>query len=203
MDVNKFPKNGPVDSWLFLPLARRVGLLLHACGLTPNAVTTLSLLAGVSALLCVIWDQPVGAMALFVVFYVLDCADGIMARMFGQCSDFGEVFDYLKDAGLVSAGSLVVVGKMGGWWVPAAQALGLYLIAWEGVMNCRAHHRRHGHFDFYSDKVRRRLFRLYLIMMWLCYRIGRPIVNWPLHWFGSGEIVVLSLFVLHAAASGP
>ena len=208
MEFDKFPTNGPVDSWVFMPAERRVGPLLHACGMTPNMVTTLSLLAGLVALMCIWLNRPLEASALLVVFYILDCADGIMARTYSQCSDFGEVYDFLKDFVFFIAFSSVNTMKMGTWLVPAAACLGLYLLAWEGVMGCRACHRREGHYDFYADKVRRRLWRPYLVLMWLSYRLGRPIVNWPLHWIGSGEVVFMSLLLLLASglsqsASGP
>ncbi|MBV9125617.1 MAG: CDP-alcohol phosphatidyltransferase family protein [Planctomycetes bacterium] len=208
MNFNKYPTNGPVDTWIFLPLAGRLSPLLHACRLTPNAVTTLSLLAGLLALLCYWQNQSVAAVVLLLVYYLLDCADGILARTYGLTSDFGEVYDYLKDMVLFVILAAVILLKWGAWTVPLLEGAALYLMAWEGVMDCRACYNRHGHYDVYAVKARRHLFRPYLAMMYLCSRIGRPIVNWPLHWLGSGELVALAAILpflpgkINAAASG-
>ncbi len=69
--------------------------------ITPNQITLLSaLVAGVaSALLCA-WPGYTGLVVAIVVYeasYVLDCADGMLARLRGTQSARGHLLDFLMD----------------------------------------------------------------------------------------------------------
>lgn len=85
------------------PLGRRVAALAHLAGLTPNHVTALS--AGVTVLgliaLVVLPPSPVLGIMVAVALatgYVLDSADGQLARLRGTGSLAGEWLDHVVDA---------------------------------------------------------------------------------------------------------
>lgn len=82
-----------------------VAMAAALMGLTPNHLTLLSCLTGVSAFVTAFFlptDQPTASvLALFTAgmfAFVLDCADGILARGTGQITRFGGFFDHTLDA---------------------------------------------------------------------------------------------------------
>ena len=105
--------------WVNRRLARFVAALAHTVGLTPNAVTALS--AGVSlaglVLLVVLPPSPmlgVLVAALLAFGYLLDSADGQVARLGGTSSLAGEWLDHVVDAIRTPAIHLaVLVGLLG------------------------------------------------------------------------------------------
>lgn len=96
--VNKLPDEleNPMESILyrhiddFLPFYKKIGL-------TPNGLTTISLLLGLAAVL-LIWQNHyiLGALLWFVSYYY-DCADGKMARRYKMTSPFGDLYDHVSD----------------------------------------------------------------------------------------------------------
>ena len=78
---------------LVVPLART--------GITPNQVTFLTLpvfLAGAAVLaLLPSWGALVAGAAIIELSYVLDCADGQLARLKGTSSPVGAHLDFLMD----------------------------------------------------------------------------------------------------------
>ncbi len=83
----------PLAAVLVVPLART--------GITPNQVTFLTLpvfLAGAALLaLYPSWGALVGGAAIIELSYVLDCADGQLARLKGTSSPVGAHLDFLMD----------------------------------------------------------------------------------------------------------
>jgi phosphatidylglycerophosphate synthase len=83
------------------PLAAVVVTVLAPTSITPNQVTFLTLpvfLAG-AALLALVptWGALIGAAAIMEFSYVLDCADGQLARLKGTSSPVGAHLDFLMD----------------------------------------------------------------------------------------------------------
>jgi len=83
------------------PLAAVVVVPLARTGITPNQVTFLTLpvfLAG-AALLALLpsWGALVAGAAIIELSYVLDCADGQLARLKGTSSPVGAHLDFLMD----------------------------------------------------------------------------------------------------------
>lgn len=74
--------------------------LLSRLPVTPNQITTLSLLAGLGAAACFLHPSPriklTGAL-LFVICYILDNCDGEIARNKHMCSNFGKYYDTFVD----------------------------------------------------------------------------------------------------------
>eukprot|EP00760_Papus_ankaliazontas_P000327 PhM_4_TR10054/c5_g3_i1/m.42509/K00999/CDIPT; CDP-diacylglycerol--inositol 3-phosphatidyltransferase len=53
------------------------------------------------------YDQPVAFLAAYTISFVLDAADGHMARLLGQCSTFGAILDMITDR--FATGGLVLI----------------------------------------------------------------------------------------------
>lgn len=103
-------------------LARRLVVPLRHSALTPNHVTTLSLLVGLAAAGLFAAGGALahlGALVL-ILSLVLDHADGELARMTGRSSAFGHYYDLAAD-GLVlttvflGIGVGLPPGALGGW----------------------------------------------------------------------------------------
>src|SRR6185369_10693433 len=103
---------------LVVPLART--------GITPNQVTFATLpvfLAGAAVLaLWPSWGALVAGAAIIELSYVLDCADGQLARLKGTSSPVGAHLDFLMDE--LKAFALIAAIAIR-WWMPAHDALGL------------------------------------------------------------------------------
>jgi hypothetical protein len=94
-DINWFTE------WIARPPAAVVVYVLRGTPITPNQVTFLSafVAAGACALLiaCLGWVPLVIAAALFEFSFVLDCADGMLARLRKLASPLGHLLDFLMD----------------------------------------------------------------------------------------------------------
>jgi len=76
--------------------------------LTPNGITTISLIFGLLAIYALykgwIWVFIVS----YVISYFFDCTDGHYARKYNQVTDFGDLYDHAKDI-IVFIGICVVL----------------------------------------------------------------------------------------------
>ena len=94
-DINWFTE------WIARPPAALVVYVLRGTPITPNQVTFLSafVAAGACAMLiaCLGWVRLVIAAALFEFSFVLDCADGMLARLRKLASPLGHLLDFLMD----------------------------------------------------------------------------------------------------------
>ena len=70
---------------------------LHCMGVTPNMVTTASLVAGMGAAYTLNDHKYELSALLTILAYFLDCADGYMARKYEQTSNFGDWYDHISD----------------------------------------------------------------------------------------------------------
>jgi phosphatidylglycerophosphate synthase len=94
-DINRFTE------WVCRPAAAVVVYLLRSTPITPNQVTFLSVLvcAGACAMFVLLpgWQGAIAAAAVFEVSFVLDCADGQLARIRQTPSVLGHLLDFLMD----------------------------------------------------------------------------------------------------------
>ncbi|MEG1545292.1 MAG: CDP-alcohol phosphatidyltransferase family protein [Tannerellaceae bacterium] len=85
-----------IDLLFYRPIGYRWALLFRQMGVTPNAVTILSIFLGVAAGILFyytnLWLNVVG-MLLLVWANMYDSADGQLARMTGQKSEIGRILD--------------------------------------------------------------------------------------------------------------
>lgn len=85
-----------IDMIFFRPLGLRLALVARQIGMTPNAITILSIFSGVLAGHLFYYNNiyiNIIGVILLVMSGVLDSADGQLARMTGTCSRIGRVLD--------------------------------------------------------------------------------------------------------------
>lgn len=99
------PGNGvpAYTRWVNRPVARYAAAAAATVGMTANGVTLLSAatsLGGLAVLLVapVSWTTGLAAAVLLAIGYVLDSADGQVARLTGTGGPAGEWFDHVVDA---------------------------------------------------------------------------------------------------------
>jgi phosphatidylglycerophosphate synthase len=95
-DINWFTE------WIARPPAAVVVYLLRNTPITPNQVTfgSAALAAAACAMIVALpnsWLGLVGAIAVFELSFVLDCADGQLARLRKLASPLGHLLDFLMD----------------------------------------------------------------------------------------------------------
>jgi phosphatidylglycerophosphate synthase len=86
--------------YFFRPLAAPVVFALRNTKVTPNQVTLLSFVLALAAVALMFWPGYWGLLTATIVFtgsYVLDCVDGMLARLKGLQSTAGHLFDFLMD----------------------------------------------------------------------------------------------------------
>lgn len=88
--------DGTVTKFFLRPVSYPVSVLALNLGISPNAVTYFSALCCLVAVvfaLTKIFSLHIAAAVLFLVFGILDCADGNMARTLGKKSVYGGAVD--------------------------------------------------------------------------------------------------------------
>lgn len=100
----KYPGGCRTDTLGYFPLIRKISTpvsgLIAGFDVTPNQLTTLSLLSGIIAAVCLASERygvRVGGALLFVLSYILDNCDGDIARLKNLSSRFGEFYDTFCD----------------------------------------------------------------------------------------------------------
>lgn len=84
------------DVNFFYPLARTLLPIFKKLNISPNMITTLSLIAIFNAFLKINKNKKEAIISYFVG-YLLDCADGMMARKYNMGSNFGMAYDMVTD----------------------------------------------------------------------------------------------------------
>jgi phosphatidylglycerophosphate synthase len=96
--VNKINNNidNPFDIILYNIIDCQLELFynLH---LTPNSLTTISLIFGILAAYYFYKNNFNLAAILFLISYYFDCADGKLARKYNMTSKFGDLYDHYSD----------------------------------------------------------------------------------------------------------
>lgn len=107
----------PLDLSFFRPAAWRVVQLALPTRLSANQLTAMSILAGLAgaALLASTRRDAMALSALFSLLYgVLDCADGQLARARGTSSRLGRVLDGMSDYVVGAASGVAISIHLGG-----------------------------------------------------------------------------------------
>ena len=65
--------------------------------LTPNDLTTISLIIGLFSPLLIYNQYYISGGILFFISYMFDCYDGNYARTYNMASDFGDLYDHISD----------------------------------------------------------------------------------------------------------
>ena len=97
--MNDIPSNaGLVDTYVSYPIANILSQPLHDVGITPNQVTTFTLLIRIVAIYFLFKRQNrILVFSLFLVSWFTDALDGLMARKYNMTSEFGAHYDYIVD----------------------------------------------------------------------------------------------------------
>lgn len=85
-----------LDRYFYRPLAFRIALMLRHTSVTPNMVTILSIIVGVTAGLHFYfsdWQSNLIGVLLLILANTLDCVDGQLARLTGIKSKIGRILD--------------------------------------------------------------------------------------------------------------
>lgn len=101
-----------VIDFYFLRLVEDIGPLFHRAGLTPNAVTTISLVPGLLAIYFLYKEMPILFVVSLALYYFLDCLDGYLARTYHLCSRFGDLYDHARDVFIQVAIFLILTSKL-------------------------------------------------------------------------------------------
>ena len=87
--------------WVCRPPAAAVVLALRGTRVTPNQVTLASLVVCALAGAMLLWRDDyawvLAAVVVFEISFILDCADGQLARLRGRASVLGHLLDFLTD----------------------------------------------------------------------------------------------------------
>jgi len=111
--------------WVNRPLGARAAAVAHQLGVTPNTVTAVSgvlSLGGLVAIAVVGTSVPgaITASALLLAGFVLDSADGQLARLAGAGNVAGEWLDHVVDAVRLPAAHLAIAAALFAASIPPA-----------------------------------------------------------------------------------
>jgi phosphatidylglycerophosphate synthase len=96
--VNKIPNflDNPIDVQLYR-LIDIMTPILNKYNLTPNHITGVSLVFGVSASYFLYYDKYLLSALTWFLAYYFDCVDGKLARQYNMVTKFGDYFDHSSD----------------------------------------------------------------------------------------------------------
>jgi phosphatidylglycerophosphate synthase len=125
----------PIDVWVHRPLAYVIAKVLRPTRVSPNWVTFVSILFGLSAAAAMLTSfgghLQLAGLCLFLSA-VFDCADGQLARMRGTSSAFGRMLDGVADAvvsvAAVGGGMFVIWSEYNGESWSSALVLALCVV---------------------------------------------------------------------------
>lgn len=69
----------------------------HRVGVTPNILTTMNLVCGTASAYNILLHNYAFASILYATAYYFDCADGKLARKYGNVTVFGDYYDHIVD----------------------------------------------------------------------------------------------------------
>jgi phosphatidylglycerophosphate synthase len=64
---------------------------------TPNMITTVGLIFGLSSIYCIYKEKYILGFFLFWISYFFDCLDGFYARKYNMITKFGDYYDHIRD----------------------------------------------------------------------------------------------------------
>ena len=122
---------------LYRPIGLTLAWLLSATGIPPNAVTAAGALLLPLMVVATALCQPVTALAvvlfLAIIYLILDCTDGSLARMTGHVSVSGHYWDLVTDLayrGCLYATVGYIADQISPWSLPVSQMSCMALAAW-------------------------------------------------------------------------
>lgn len=96
--MRKLPREleNPLDN-VIIYLCGPMTDFFHKLDMTPNDITTLSLITGILSIVFLYKGLPIISVCFYFFSYVFDCADGYHARKYKMVSSGGDLYDHIKD----------------------------------------------------------------------------------------------------------
>jgi phosphatidylglycerophosphate synthase len=96
--MKKIPNelDNPIDNVL-IELSERLSPLFKSLNHTPNMITTYSLITGLVSCYFLIKKNLLLFSVFYMISYFFDCFDGHFARKYDMITDFGDMYDHIKD----------------------------------------------------------------------------------------------------------
>jgi len=96
--MRKIPPDleNPIDN-LIIASAHPTTTMLKKLNMTPNGITTLSLIFGMLAVVFLAVGRVWLAVISYAISYFFDNVDGYYARRYKMCSQGGDMYDHIKD----------------------------------------------------------------------------------------------------------
>ena len=88
-----------MDKEILYPFAEKIIPYFHSVGLTPNHITSIGIILRCIGLYYFYHRKHIGyVVILFIIAWILDACDGLMARTYNQATSFGSLIDHISDA---------------------------------------------------------------------------------------------------------
>ena len=96
--MRKLPNEleNPFDNLVYV-FVERLSPLFYHFGLTPNSITSLSLLCGIYSAFLLFKKSYFLSILFYLISYIFDCLDGYNARKYKMMSKFGDYYDHISD----------------------------------------------------------------------------------------------------------
>lgn len=86
----------PFDNFIYL-FVEFLAPYAHKLGLSPNMITTLSVIFSCASIYSLYKHRFIVAIILYIISYFCDCLDGYVARKYNMISKFGDLYDHISD----------------------------------------------------------------------------------------------------------
>ena len=96
--IRKIPNclENPLDN-LLIELCEPTTTFFRSTGFNPNDLTTISFIFGILSILFLYKNKPILSVICYFISYFFDCADGYHARRYRMCTEYGDLYDHIKD----------------------------------------------------------------------------------------------------------
>lgn len=104
----------PLTDQFFYKLSELCLRPLRYMNVTPNYITSLSLLFGLLGVYCLCTGRILYMNVFWVIAYLFDCTDGCYARVYKMTSQGGDYYDHFKDQIVALLMGIIVVQR---YWI--------------------------------------------------------------------------------------
>jgi len=96
--MRKLPERyeNPIDN-ILINICEYISPFHKQINMTPNILTTISLILGIMSAIFIYYDYYKTAAILYFLSYFYDCMDGFYARKYNMTTQFGDYYDHASD----------------------------------------------------------------------------------------------------------
>lgn len=186
--MNKYKyDNIDVDTFV-CPIAWKLAFLFHWIKLTPNIVTTISLLFAIFGGILFSFQYYFASACLVGVYYFLDCVDGSIARRYNQKSNFGEAYDFCKDSFLFFCFIVMMIYYYGAITIIPLIIFSIHLLTWQSTMESKQDE------NHFQEKKQRLNNKVYLFLVKLYSKFGK-VENF--NFMGTGDFILVLMLTMY------